>query len=783
VTVAAAPRAIESLRRVADLGYRPDRGRDLRFDFLRGFAVFAMVVDHLAGPSQLYLLTGGNRFFTSAAEGFVFISGLVVGLVYRRLAERDGLTLALRRLLARAWTLYVLAIGLTLGLLFFSETFGLPWALGIDRTDSIGLVWSILTLHQTYYLVDVPLLYALLLAIAPAALLVLHERGTWIVLGVSWIAWAGYQVYPERTEFPWTIQGNFLFFFAAWQVLFFTGMVIGYHRDRISRSIPSTWRGTLLLVTGAGCVALVILQAKTDSLVMAAQTLRADSAVGGHALPIELVDLLFAKATVGPGRLVASALVFAFLYLLTSALWVPLRRGLGWFLLPFGQNALYAYSAHVVAAAAIALVSALAEFDLQKRPTASLVVQIVSLLALWLAIRHRVLMPDAATRRRWMFSVVPLAIVVMLAGRLDPRPDLPGLAAGPVVQSDAVASSRARAFGTPVPRAVERARRFGTPVPRVAQAQAPEAESAPSSAEPASAAAPAQPAPGATPDALPPPDRELAARWRSFEPGSLGMPSVSPYVGDTQGIFRELWFYSAALDRDMPYYLYLPPGYGSATRRYPVLYMLHGGSQDRDEWPAYGLVDAVDRLIAEREIRPLILVLPQGDYSYWLNHIDRGPRWGDYTAQDLVRHIDTTYRTLPDAEHRAIGGLSMGGHGALQLAFNYPGVFGGVGAHSPALYPDDGSLPILGTGADFAGRDPVLLAATADGLEQLDILLDIGEEDHFAERAAELHDALDERGIYHHWLLQAGGHDNEYWERNVLLYLRFYDGVLNWYAE
>jgi S-formylglutathione hydrolase FrmB len=175
----------------------------------------------------------------------------------------------------------------------------------------------------------------------------------------------------------------------------------------------------------------------------------------------------------------------------------------------------------------------------------------------------------------------------------------------------------------------------------------------------------------------------------------------------------------------------------------------------------------------------MILVLPQGDYSYWVNHATDGSRWGDYTAEDLVRHVDATYRTLPDAAHRAVGGLSMGGFGALQLSFNYPGVFGVVGAHSPALYPDDGSLPILGAGADFAARDPVLLAATATGLDRLDILLDIGEEDHFVERAMELHEALDEREIPHRWLLQPGGHDFDYWERNVVLYLRFYDEALN----
>src|SRR5437773_788078 len=93
--------------------YAPaEAGRDLRVDLLRGYCVFAMVVDHIGGPSLLYGLTGGNRFYTSAAEAFIFISGLVMGLVYHRLLERDGLGYSLRRAIERAVTLYLVTITL-----------------------------------------------------------------------------------------------------------------------------------------------------------------------------------------------------------------------------------------------------------------------------------------------------------------------------------------------------------------------------------------------------------------------------------------------------------------------------------------------------------------------------------------------------------------------------------------------------------------------------------------------------------------------------------------------
>ncbi len=97
--------------------YISPEGRDLRIDLLRGYFVVAMIVDHVRGASPLYLLTGGNRFFTSAAEGFILTSGLVAGLVYRRLIGRDGIGPSLQKVLARSLTLYLLTIGLTLALL------------------------------------------------------------------------------------------------------------------------------------------------------------------------------------------------------------------------------------------------------------------------------------------------------------------------------------------------------------------------------------------------------------------------------------------------------------------------------------------------------------------------------------------------------------------------------------------------------------------------------------------------------------------------------------------
>src|SRR3954463_4734158 len=103
--------------------------RDLRLDLLRGFAALTMIIDHVGGKdSLLYTISGGDRFFVSAAEGFVFISGLVMGSVYAGLIARQGLQAALLKGMRRVITLYGLTVGLSLIFAALSFQLDLSWA-------------------------------------------------------------------------------------------------------------------------------------------------------------------------------------------------------------------------------------------------------------------------------------------------------------------------------------------------------------------------------------------------------------------------------------------------------------------------------------------------------------------------------------------------------------------------------------------------------------------------------------------------------------------------------
>jgi enterochelin esterase-like enzyme len=709
----------------------PGAGRDQRIDLLRGFAVLAMVVDHIAGPSVLYALTGGNRFYTSAAEGFIFISGLVMGLVYQRLIERDGLGPPLRRAIERAVTLYLITITLTLLFIPISELLGLHWAQGIDFSDPVAFIVSVLTLHRTYYLVDIPLLYTVLILVSPLALIMLSQGRTAVVLGASWLLWAAYQFFPEQAEVPWTIAGNYLFFLSAWQVFFFTGLVLGWHHRDLTQRLARFPRRPALIASGVGTMVLIVLYSLSNRL----EQFLPDDADRAREIQLFALEYLFGKADVRPGRIIASIIVFGFLYLLVTEAWRPLRRATGWLLLPLGEHSLYAYAAHVVIAIPVALaLDALTLPDRYARPL-NFVVQIATLLLIWLLVRWRVLFINPArgyARFAWPVAVTAACLVLLPIGT---SMAVPGIAA-PEFESDAYDLRVARAFGTPVPGRAPRQETV-VPLPRPSLRN----QTRPSAA-------------------LPPPKQ------------------VSPYVGALHGSLHSYGFFSRALDTDKPYYIYLPPGYDVEARRYPVLFMLHGNSGSLEEWAAYGLIDRADRMIAAREILPLIIVLPQGDFSYWLNLADNGPKYGDYVVGDLVRHINATYRVLPGPQNRAIGGLSMGGTGALVAAFTNPGVFGVVGAHSPAL-PAEGERDFLGEGPDYEKRDPISLAAHAARLNELLIWIDDGDEDDWIPRTQELHETLEERGLDHEYQIWRGDHDGEYWATHVPDYLRFYDRALN----
>lgn len=192
-------------------------------------------------------------------------------------------------------------------------------------------------------------------------------------------------------------------------------------------------------------------------------------------------------------------------------------------------------------------------------------------------------------------------------------------------------------------------------------------------------------------------------------PGEVGDLTMVQDVN--HGTMSKVW-YPTSLGYDRRMTVYTPWGYEKSNKKYPVLYLLHGGGGDENEWQNLGrAAQIMDNLIAAGKCEPMIVVMPNGhvgqtaapgenSMGYENAKASRGnvrvaPNAYEATFMDVVNFIDGTYRTIADRQHRAICGLSMGGGHTSVICVNYPDKFGYVGLFSAAVgnYSDDVENP------------------------------------------------------------------------------------------
>jgi enterochelin esterase-like enzyme len=187
--------------------------------------------------------------------------------------------------------------------------------------------------------------------------------------------------------------------------------------------------------------------------------------------------------------------------------------------------------------------------------------------------------------------------------------------------------------------------------------------------------------------------------------------------------------------------------------------MLHGQTFNDAQWDRIGADEAANALIAAGEVAPFIIVMPY-------DHNSLRPSVGfldEVFIEELLPWIDANYRTIPEREYRAIGGLSRGASWALHFgAVNYE-LFGAMGGHSPPIFPED------------AGRMGIWLKDIPEA-QRPRIWLDIGESDleNILDSAVWFHELLDQLDISHEWQLIPGNHTEDYWSSHVEEYLRWY---------
>lgn len=274
--------------------------------------------------------------------------------------------------------------------------------------------------------------------------------------------------------------------------------------------------------------------------------------------------------------------------------------------------------------------------------------------------------------------------------------------------------------------------------------------------------------------------------------GSLAAADAVP-----QGrVLEGLRFKSEILGKDVNYAVYLPPDYEISTRRYPVVYLLHGYTDDESGWVQFGEVQhAADGAIASGAIPPMIIAMPDGGVSWYVNDAQGKVRYEDMFVREFVPHIDATFRTRPKREFRGVSGLSMGGWGTLVYALRHPDLFAACAAFSAAVWTDDDLVgmkqevwdavvgPVFGRGlkdrdrltAHFRGLSPLDLAKSLPeaSLKKVRYYIDCGDDDFLFKGNAALSVVLRDRKIPHEFRVRDGGHTWSYWRTGLVDALAF----------
>ena len=241
--------------------------------------------------------------------------------------------------------------------------------------------------------------------------------------------------------------------------------------------------------------------------------------------------------------------------------------------------------------------------------------------------------------------------------------------------------------------------------------------------------------------------------------------------------------YSSSMNKEIPAIVITPNDYNKEAQL-PVVYLLHGYSDEYSSWA--NRFDDAKRMSDQYNF---IIVCPDGDYSSWYfdSPMDSTSRYETYIAKELVEWIDNNYKTIPNRNARAITGLSMGGHGALYLAFRNQEVFGACGSMSGGVdirpFPENWEIKKhLGNQCEHPDnweKNTVINMMHLLTPNKLAITIDCGIEDFFFDVNVRLHEELTYRNIPHTFISRPGTHSWDFWKMSVKYHALFFAEYFN----
>ncbi|WP_284038866.1 OpgC domain-containing protein [Enterobacter cloacae complex sp. OE43NF] len=370
----------------------------MRIDFMRGIALVMMVVAHTEVMSVFNIFSWERFGLTTGAEGFVILSGFMLGMLNRARLQKVVLLTVSWGLYLRAWKIYRVNIIIIVSFILlawvpnitlfevthFTDRFsGESWSL-YPVTPQIKETWFNIILylqigpHQTQILG----LYIFLLLFSPLFLGMLQKGKVWWLLGLSLLVYSLWQRWPLRLT---PAEFEFAFPLLAWQFIFVLGMACGWYKAELL-SFARTPAGKVVVVALV-MVSLVlgfVAQNHTNPFMPPALLL--------HVIPSDTFNTFYhtwaAKNGLGPVRVLNDIALMVTVYLVLTWWWVPLNKMFGWFLIPLGQHSLYTFILHVYV---VLLVSQFITFDLWRHAwTENTLVHAAALGILWLMAKYNV---------------------------------------------------------------------------------------------------------------------------------------------------------------------------------------------------------------------------------------------------------------------------------------------------------------------------------------------------------------------------------------------------------
>jgi S-formylglutathione hydrolase FrmB len=255
---------------------------------------------------------------------------------------------------------------------------------------------------------------------------------------------------------------------------------------------------------------------------------------------------------------------------------------------------------------------------------------------------------------------------------------------------------------------------------------------------------------------------------------------------------------SRILGRSVAYCVLLPPSYDTQkARRYPVLYFLHGLGENAQVLLNSGGWNLIQDLWEQKQIGEFVVAAPDGGRSFYINSRDGRVRYEDFFIREFLPYIENHYRIRRGRRTRGITGVSMGGYGALRLAFRHPNLFGSVSAHSAALIDKLPRAKLNSSEADVIARvlggafgtpfnrtfwnrnSPFTLVRNGPRPTWLRIYFDCGTEDDFGfdKGARAFHKLLVSQRLPHEFHLYPGGHNWSYFAQHFPASLKFHSNA------